>query len=380
MRSSGTTSVDRQVAVRDRGEADEARHLDVLRADPVPAAAEPPDAADRGARSTRSRRSRAPSETRKRQRSWTCGSQAALPITVSPGVSTAAMTAFSVAITLASSRKIGRAAKAGRRAHLVAPADLDRRAEPLERVDVRVEPPPADHVAARRRHARTAEAREQRPREQERGADAARRAPRRARATRARPRRPAPRSDRSIGRGAEALDQLDHRLDVADARHVRQRHRLVGEQASPRGSAARRSCCRRPEPPGERLPALDHERFGPDAVTRAPWRPARLAAPWSPTREQAWQTLTRYTKSESLLRHALAVEASTAAYARSFGEDEELWRVAALLHDFDYEMHPTLDGIRRTARRSCARRATRRRSSRPCSRTPSTSGCRATRR
>jgi len=62
-----------------------------------------------------------------------------------------------------------------------------------------------------------------------------------------------------------------------------------------------------------------------------------------PTREQAWETLTRYTNSEPLLRHALAVEASTAAYARKFGEDEELWRVAALLHDFDYEMHPTLD-------------------------------------
>ena len=48
----------------------------------------------------------APSETRKRQRSWTCGSQAALPITVSPSASTAAMRTFSVAITLASSRKI----------------------------------------------------------------------------------------------------------------------------------------------------------------------------------------------------------------------------------------------------------------------------------
>jgi len=63
----------------------------------------------------------------------------------------------------------------------------------------------------------------------------------------------------------------------------------------------------------------------------------------TPTRAQAWETLTRYTKSESLLRHALAVEASTAAYARALGGDEELWRVAALLHDFDYEMHPTLD-------------------------------------
>ncbi|MDX6471003.1 MAG: hypothetical protein QOF75_2806 [Gaiellaceae bacterium] len=65
--------------------------------------------------------------------------------------------------------------------------------------------------------------------------------------------------------------------------------------------------------------------------------------PMGPTREQAWQTLTKYTKSESLLRHALAVEASTAAYARKLGADEELWRVTALLHDFDYEMHPTLD-------------------------------------
>jgi len=62
-----------------------------------------------------------------------------------------------------------------------------------------------------------------------------------------------------------------------------------------------------------------------------------------PTREQAWETLTRYTKSESLLRHAVAVEASTRFYARKFGEDEELWSVVALLHDFDYEMHPTLD-------------------------------------
>jgi putative nucleotidyltransferase with HDIG domain len=61
------------------------------------------------------------------------------------------------------------------------------------------------------------------------------------------------------------------------------------------------------------------------------------------TREQAWETLTRYTKSEALRRHALAVEASTAFYARQLGEDEELWRVTALLHDFDYEIHPTLD-------------------------------------
>jgi putative nucleotidyltransferase with HDIG domain len=61
------------------------------------------------------------------------------------------------------------------------------------------------------------------------------------------------------------------------------------------------------------------------------------------TRERAWETLAKYTQSEALRRHALAVEASTAWYARRFDEDEELWRVVALLHDFDYEIHPTLD-------------------------------------
>jgi putative nucleotidyltransferase with HDIG domain len=65
--------------------------------------------------------------------------------------------------------------------------------------------------------------------------------------------------------------------------------------------------------------------------------------PVAPTREQAWETLTRYTESEALRRHALAVEASVRSYARRFGEDEELWGVVALLHDFDYEIHPTLD-------------------------------------
>jgi putative nucleotidyltransferase with HDIG domain len=61
------------------------------------------------------------------------------------------------------------------------------------------------------------------------------------------------------------------------------------------------------------------------------------------TRDRAWHTLTEYTKSEPLLRHALAVEAAVGAYAREAGEDEELWRATALLHDFDYEIHPTLD-------------------------------------
>ena len=62
-----------------------------------------------------------------------------------------------------------------------------------------------------------------------------------------------------------------------------------------------------------------------------------------PTRDRAWATLNRHTTSEPLLKHALAVEASVRAYARKNGEDEEFWGMTALLHDFDWEMHPTLD-------------------------------------
>jgi putative nucleotidyltransferase with HDIG domain len=65
--------------------------------------------------------------------------------------------------------------------------------------------------------------------------------------------------------------------------------------------------------------------------------------PLQPSREAAWELLTEYTKGESLLKHALAVEAAVRGYARTFGEDEEGWGVVALLHDFDYERWPSLD-------------------------------------
>jgi putative nucleotidyltransferase with HDIG domain len=58
-------------------------------------------------------------------------------------------------------------------------------------------------------------------------------------------------------------------------------------------------------------------------------------------RQQAWELMTEYTKSENLRKHMLAVEAAMRFYARKFGEDEETWAVVGILHDFDYEQHPT---------------------------------------
>src|SRR3977135_2599127 len=57
-------------------------------------------------------------------------------------------------------------------------------------------------------------------------------------------------------------------------------------------------------------------------------------------RADAWQLLTEYTKTDSLRKHMLAVEAAMCAYARKLGEDEERWGIVGLLHDFDYERWP----------------------------------------
>src|SRR5581483_8468250 len=57
-------------------------------------------------------------------------------------------------------------------------------------------------------------------------------------------------------------------------------------------------------------------------------------------REAAWSLLCEHTKSESLRKHALAVEACMRAYARRFSEDEEKWGCVGLIHDFDYELYP----------------------------------------
>jgi putative nucleotidyltransferase with HDIG domain len=60
-----------------------------------------------------------------------------------------------------------------------------------------------------------------------------------------------------------------------------------------------------------------------------------------PNRSDAWELLNEFTDNPSLIKHALAVEAAMRAYARHLGEDEELWGIIGLIHDFDYQQNPT---------------------------------------
>ena len=62
-----------------------------------------------------------------------------------------------------------------------------------------------------------------------------------------------------------------------------------------------------------------------------------------PTRAEAWNLVTEWIQSDSLRKHALAVEAAMRAYARRFNEDEELWGITGLVHDLDFERYPNME-------------------------------------
>jgi putative nucleotidyltransferase with HDIG domain len=63
----------------------------------------------------------------------------------------------------------------------------------------------------------------------------------------------------------------------------------------------------------------------------------------APTRDEAWSLFCEWTQSDSLRKHVLGVEAAMRAYAREYGEDEELWAVTGIVHDLDYERYPDLE-------------------------------------
>jgi len=77
-----------------------------------------------------------------------------------------------------------------------------------------------------------------------------------------------------------------------------------------------------------------------------------------PTREEAWTLVQEWTKNEGLRHHMLAVEAAMRAYARKYGEDEELWGLTGLVHDMDYERFPDMNDTENGHPRTAVRKFT----------------------
>ena len=210
------------------GQGHERADLDVVGCDVVLAAPQALGAVDREHVGANPRMS-APILTSRRARSCTWGSQAALPSSVVPGVSAAAISAFSVAMTEGSSMNTSPARSPARELDVASHLDLGPHRP--EGVQVRIQAPTADHVAARRRHLGVPEAGQQRLGEQERRADALGQAlvGRRAHVVHGGAAQPHLVVRPPVDLGTEVLEERDHRVHVPDSRQL-QHDLSLGEQ------------------------------------------------------------------------------------------------------------------------------------------------------
>ena len=278
----------------------------------------------------------APMRVSSRARSCTCGSEAALRMIVEPGVSAAAMSAFSVPITDGSSMKKSHACRppSGARRRMSRVCSTTR-AQRAEGVEVRVQAAAADHVAAGRRQQRLAEAGQQRAR---------RRGTRRGSAPPALGRRRSsvtPSACRATvlpSRRSTFTPRSSSSTIIASVSRIRgtlcsTTCSSVSRQAASSGRAAFLLPAGTMVPDSGTPPSMTSFsiRGGSDGAGRTSVRPGSWAR--VPTmslelsRPEAWSLFCEWTESPSLRKHVLAVEAAMRAYARRFGEDEELWGI-----------------------------------------------------
>src|SRR4051812_30918059 len=289
----------------------------------------------------------APIFTSIRARSWTWGSQAELPITVTPDVSAAAMSAFSVAITDGSSMNtlparrppsgavitMSRSRSCTAPRHSKASRCGSRRRRPMTS-------PPGGGITARPKRASSGPA----------SRNEARISSLRARSISA---PPSTARAHSATSWSERQSTVTPTLSSSSSIVVTSRMRgtfetttssSVSKQAARIGSAAFLLPAGVTLPDSGTPPSMTNFSMGGSALSNRPGRWARVTTmPREISRDEAWDLLSEWVTSESLRRHCQAVEAGMVAYARRLDADEELWAVTGLLHDADYERFPDMD-------------------------------------
>src|SRR5918998_3187901 len=293
---------------------------------------------------------RAPICIRRRARSCTCGSEAALWMTVEPGVSAAAIRAFSVAITEGSSMKKSQAwSPSAARSSYVRPARIS---APSARKASRcgssrrrpITSPPGGGMSAAPKRASSGPARrkEARMRSAQSGSTAVCAISSHCTAIVFSSRHSALAPSRISSSTMACTSRIRGVLRSTTSS-------LVSTVAASAGSAAFLL------PAGTTVP----ERGVPPSMMNFSMREVAsvtklMCLPgsgrrvdnlprMSPTREEAWELVEEWVQSDSLRKHLLGVETGMRAYAGKWGEDEELYGVTGLLHDLDYERHPDLD-------------------------------------